>query len=153
MVQAGEFEPEVFRRWLIGTQAKKTWSTRGDWLESQAEYLTRLYKYRNPRASAKDVAAFTQTTVSRLKKEEADHKQIVEEVQAEMEEKKKLATDGLRARLTAFCQHRTSEQLASRLRLAAEVRAGGITGELLDRASGPALTAEPTAATSEAPTS
>jgi len=136
IVQAGEFVPEVFRRWLIKTQTKKVWNTRGEWLESQAEYLTRLYKYRNPRASSKDVSAFTNTTIARLKKEESDHKRIVGEVQAEMEGEKKLALDGLRARLTSFCRHRTSEQLASHLRLAAEVEAGGVTRDVLERVTG-----------------
>jgi hypothetical protein len=99
MIQAGQFDPELFRRWLIATQGKKMWNNRAEWLESQGVYLGRLYAKSKPHASAKEVGAFTRQTIKALQDEEAKHKEIVQEVKDEMDAKAAEATEALRARL------------------------------------------------------
>ncbi len=116
MVETGEFDPEVFRRWLVQTQKQTVWDNRHVWLEAQATYLTRLYKFRNPRASAKEMSAFTKRTVKTLSDEEESYQADVAESKEEVEKENAAAVDDLRQRLKAFCENRTAPQLATHLR-------------------------------------
>ena len=148
MVHAGDFAPEIFRGWLVSTQTKKMWDTRADWLESQATYLTRLYRHRHPRAGGKEISDFTQKTVAALRQEEADHKEIVEEVQDEMEATKASALVDLRARLKDCCAGPGAERSLARLRWA---KANAYEGLQKGTVPSTFYTAAPPSSTSAAP--
>jgi len=120
MVETGEFDPDVFRRWLVQTQNRKTWDTRKEWMESQAIYLSRMYKHRHPKASAKEMSEFTKRTVKALNEEEESHRKNVEEARAEVEKENAEVVAALRARLSAFVGSRTGPQLATHLHRLAE---------------------------------
>lgn len=128
MVQTGEFDPGVFSRWLKRTQAEAMWDTRDAWLESQGQYLTALYRHRNRRATAREVAAFEKQTQDALRAETAEHRKIVEEVSTEVEDEKGAVARARRARLTAFCGSHSAEQLATRLRQTASLARGSSLG-------------------------
>lgn len=142
MVETGDFEPEVFRRWLVQTQTKKMWDSRNAWLEGQAIYLTRLYKHRNPRASSAETREFTRRTQKALIDEEREYKRSVEEAEAEVEREKAEAVEDLRRRLSAFCSSRSTEQLSTHLHRMARGDPGR-EGALRSAGSLPPRTADP----------
>jgi len=95
-----EYSEKGFRRWL--TKIKyHPWKTQDEYLDAQADYVTMLYRVKNPRASRRDYDNVRKNIGDALRNEHEEFKQRVDEydreVTAELDKLKSASTLDLEA--------------------------------------------------------
>jgi len=85
MVQAREYEPQAFEKFLR-EHVKAMYKDRKEFMAAQGEYLVILYKIRRPRAGARQLARYREAVTKSL--QEDDNKFTAAREQAEVEVKR-----------------------------------------------------------------
>lgn len=78
MCQMQEYDAKAFRRWLTKLSGKVI-KTEDEYLEVQADYVATLFKYRNPRASSREIGAVRHNILTILREEHKIFKQYADE--------------------------------------------------------------------------
>lgn len=87
MVQMKRYKPKALERYLKKMAVDmKTWKSRKDFIESQADYMIILYKTENPRYNTRRVQEMRADIVKQLLAEEEDFSKMVSEAEKEAEE-------------------------------------------------------------------
>lgn len=87
MVQMKRYKPKALERYLKKMAVDmKSWKSRQDFIESQADYMIILYKTENPRYNTRRVQEMRADIVKQLLTEEKDFTKMVEEAEKEADE-------------------------------------------------------------------
>jgi hypothetical protein len=85
MCQLQEYAGAVFQRWLIKVKAT-AYPTEDQYLDLQADYVTKLYKYRLPNATSADLVQVRANVTKMLKHERDQFKECVDKSTKTVEE-------------------------------------------------------------------
>lgn len=109
MVQAREYDAGTFERWLKKS-VKVMYKDRHEFLESQGEYLISLYRTRNPRAPASQVARYGQAIQKSLAEDDETFTQARDQVADEVEKLDAKNDADRRQRILAYLQRAKAER-------------------------------------------
>jgi hypothetical protein len=105
LIQTGEFDTAAFKA-HVKHDYKVVHKTRGDFLESQGEYLMRLYKQKHPRAGEKELRARRESIYKMLKDEDEDFQEAKKEADEEVKRVDREIAQRRREQLAALLKHR-----------------------------------------------
>jgi hypothetical protein len=101
MVYVQDYDVKTFKRYLIKIKSP-SWSTRKDFLESQADYLTMLYFTRNPCCSKQKLSLYRQAMINQLLEEDKQFEEAYKEAEIKEEQSRKESDLARRQRIYNF---------------------------------------------------
>jgi hypothetical protein len=103
MVQAREYDPRAFEAFLR-QHVKAFYKDRSEFLDAQGEYLTLLFKNRNPQATSRQIRRYRADVQKSLKKEDEAFTDAWREAEAEVRRIDEEADSDRRRRLYYHCR-------------------------------------------------